>query len=162
MKTRFAAVLTVVLLIVACPLLAPAEESSWKLPNLNPFSAKGKPPTASRASGAKSAGWRMPKLWPSTPAARKPTNQPSTIQKMTTGTKQFFSKTADALNPWDDENDDRVERASGSNSAISRATKKKKEESSGSLLPASWWSSDEKDDRDKNVNDFLSRPRPGY
>jgi hypothetical protein len=163
-KTRFALPLIAVTMIVLCPLFATGEESSWKFPNLNPFASKGQPPTTSRASGAKSAAWRMPKLWPKSTPARKPTQQPSTMQKMTTGTKQFFSKTADALNPWDDANDNQVRKASGSNSAFSQATKKKKpDESSNSLLPASWWSSEDKDSgRDKDVNAFLSRPRPGY
>jgi hypothetical protein len=140
---------------------APAEESSWKLPNLNPFTSKAQPPTAARAPKSGGSSWGLPRLWPKTSAAKRPTGQPSTIGKMTTGTKQFFSKTADALNPWDDANDRPAPRASGSNSAISRATKKKKESSGSGLLPASWWSSDEDEGRDRTVNDFLSRPRPG-
>ena len=159
-NTRYLSLWIAAAIIVACADCVPAEESSWKLPNLNPFASKGQPPTAARAPKAASTGWRMPKLWPGA-SAKRPTGQPTSLQKMTTGTKQFFSKTADALNPWDDANDQPPARASGSNSAISRATKKKKESTSSGLSPASWWSSDEKDDRDKTVNDFLSRPRPG-
>jgi hypothetical protein len=151
-----------VAIAVLAPLPAFAEDNGWNLPNLNPFSSKGKPPTASRTAKSNS-GWKLPRLWPSNSNARRPTNQPGALEKMTTGTKQFFSKTADALNPWDDENDDRVHKPSGSNSAFSRTTSKKKEESSSFLSPASWWSSEEKSSgRDKTVNDFLSRPRPGY
>jgi hypothetical protein len=160
-NTRYVSLWIAVAIIVACAGHVPAEESSWKLPNLNPFASKGQPPTASRAPKSNSVGWKMPKLWPSTSAAKRPTGQPTSLQKMTSGTKQFFSKTADALNPWDDANDAPPQRASGSNSAFSRATKKKKESTSSGLSPASWWSSDEKDGRDKTVNDFLSRPRPG-
>jgi hypothetical protein len=148
-------------MIVAGAALARAEESAWKLPNLNPFASKAQPPTAARAPKAGGASWGMPRLWPKSSAAKRPTGQPTTMQKMTKGTKQFFSKTADALNPWDDEKEQPAPRASGSNSAISRATKKKKESSSSGLLPASWWSSDEDEGRDRTVNDFLSRPRPG-
>ena len=160
-NTRFVSLGIVVAIVLAGTDFALAEEGGWKLPNLNPFASKGQPPTASRASKSGGAGWRMPKLLPST-SAKRPTGQPTALQKMTSGTKQFFSKTADALNPWDDANDAQPQRASGSHSAFSRATSKKKKESDSGgsgLLPASWWSSEE-DTKDKTVNDFLSRPRP--
>lgn len=148
-----------VAIVIAGVSAAPAEESAWKLPNLNPFASKAQPPTAARAP--KSGGGSLPRIWPKSSATKRPTGQPTALDKMTRGTKQFFSKTADALNPWDDEKERSAPRASGSNSAISRATKKKTESSGSGLLPASWWSSDEKDPRDKTVNDFLARPRPG-
>jgi hypothetical protein len=163
-KTIWSLLVTVVAFLGACPLGAEAEDGSWKLPNLNPFSTKGQPPTAGRAGGAANTGLRMPSLWPKSASANKPTQQPTMLKKMTTSSKQFFAKTADAINPWDDANDNPLPNASGSRSAFSQATtRKKKEEPSRSLIPASWWSSDPPDDgRDKNVNDFLSRPRPGY
>jgi hypothetical protein len=75
---------------------------------------------------------------------------------MTAGTKTMFAKTADALNPFDDANDNKPVRATGSKNAARQASAKKKE-ASGSWLP-SLWPAEEK--QDKSVNDFLSRPRP--
>ena len=161
MNTQSLTLLIAAAILFAGISAAPAEESAWKLPNLNPFASKAQPPTAARAPKAGGSSWGLPRLWPKTSAAKRPTGQPTALDKMTRGTKQFFSKTADVLNPWDDETDQPAPRPSGSNSAISRATKKKNESSGSGLLPASWWSSDEPDGRDKTVNDFLSRPRPG-
>jgi hypothetical protein len=159
-NTRYVTLWIAIAIVIFCVDFTTAEESSWKLPNLNPFGSKGQPPTAARAPKSGGSTWKMPKLWPGS-SAKRPTGQPTMLQKATTGTKQFFSKTADALNPWDDANDQPPPRPSGSNSAFSRATKKKKESTGSGLSPASWWTSEEKDDRDKTVNDFLSRPRPG-
>jgi hypothetical protein len=139
-----------------------AADNSWKLPNLNPFASKPKPPTSGRA--ASSPGWRMPNLLPNLGPSRK-SNQPSTWQKMTSGTKNIMSKTTSALNPWDDPKTNQpAASVTGSNSLFSQATSKRppaaKDDSGGSVLPASWWSSEKKDEPPKSVNEFLARPRP--
>jgi len=155
------------LLIVAAFLLAfayPAlgDDGGWKMPNLNPFSQKTKTTTTARAGKPPTSGLHMPSLWPSTTPARSQPNQASTLQKMTTGTKTFFSKTADALNPWDKPQPAPPPKPSGSNSAFSQATAKKKDSQNTSLLPSWPWGSKKEDDRPKDVNGFLSQPRPGY
>lgn len=134
-----------------------AADGGWKMPNLNPFASKtatAAPPTS---------GWKMPKLWPKTLSApKRKKNQPSTLSKMTNGTKSLFSKTADAVNPWDDKPVP-PPKITGSNSIFTQqrqAAEKKKEPSSSSVLPASWWGSDKNDGKPKSVNDFLSQPRP--
>jgi hypothetical protein len=103
----------------------------------------------------------MPNLWPKKSAfvPKRKSSQPSTLSKMTSGTKSFFSKTADAINPWDDKPAP-PPKITGSNSIFTqqRQAAQKKEASSG-VLPASWFG-EKKDSQPKSVNDFLSQPRP--
>jgi hypothetical protein len=149
-----------VLIGAALPLVVSAADDGWKMPNLSPFSSKGKPPTAARVSNPPTSGWHMPKLWPSTAPAKRKANQPTTWNKMTGGTQKFFSKTADALNPWDDKQPKPQPKITGSNTAFTHNNKPKEPSKSGSILPTSWWKTDSKDERPKSVNDFLSQPRP--
>lgn len=149
---RLAMVLSLVFVLVLASSL-PAEESGWKMPNLNPFAAKKSSPPAS-----KSKGWGMPKLWPQS-TAKKPT-QPSTFSKMQTGTKQFFSKTADVLNPFDDANDPPKSSTSSSWNPFRSAS------TSGST-PAKksswmWGAEEEEPSGPRTVNEFLAQPKPSY
>ncbi len=139
------------------PLVAAAEEGSgWKLPNLNPFSRKGAPPTSARISDD---GWRLPGSGAKS-AQAKPKG-PSVWQRMTTGTKTMLSKTADALNPFDDASDNQPVRVTGSRNAFRQAAAKKNAKT-GSFLPSLWSWGQEEDDRPKDVNSFLSQPRPEF
>ena len=164
MKTSSGACLLIVaafLLAFAYPALG--DDGGWKMPNLNPFSQKTKTTTTAWTGKPPTSGWHMPKLWPSTTTAQTKPNQPSTMQKMGTGTKNFFSKTADALNPWDNAQPAAPPpKPSGSNSAFSQATAKKKDTQSTSLLPSWPWGAKAEDKKDNDVNAFLARPRPGY
>ncbi len=161
MRRSMLSCLVVALLAAGLALPAFGEESSWKMPNLNPFSSKGK---SASTSSAPTSGWKMPKMWPSkssNAAARpkpRPANQPSTLTKMSNGTQQFFSKTADALTPWDNKPAAPAGNVSGSNSFFSQSTAKAKK--SDGVAPASWWSSEKKSESPKTVGDFLSQPRP--
>ena len=103
MRTLICITGAICLLGLALPVAGRGEEGGWKMPNLNPFSSKSKPQTAARAASPPTSGWKMPKLWPAPTAAtpRKKPSQPSAWSKMTSGTKNFFAKTADALTPWD-------------------------------------------------------------
>ena len=84
--------------------------------------------------------------------------EPSTWSQMTSGTQQFFSKTADTLTPWDNKKPAPPRTITGSNSIFTH-NKPKDKESSG-VAPASWWSTDKSDSSPKSVNEFLSQPRP--
>ena len=158
-------VVAAVVVGLSLPLVVRGDEGGgWKMPNLNPFSRKGAPPTSARITDDTS--WKMPNLLPTTTTkttapksySNKPKAQaPSTWQKMTTGTKTVFAKTADALNPFDDANDNKPVRVTGSKNAFRQASAKKKAESS-SWLPSLWKPQEEK--RPTSVNDFLSQPRP--
>ncbi|HEY2411037.1 MAG TPA: hypothetical protein VGI40_02270 [Pirellulaceae bacterium] len=155
------------LLAMFSPLSVVGEDSSWKMPNLNPFASK--PTTSSRARSAPTSGWHMPKLWQTTtrPARPKikPTNQPSTWSQMSKGTQQLLSKTADTLTPWDNKKAAPPPKITGSNSIFTQqskpADKKSTTKDSSGIAPASWWSSEkDKSDAPKSVNEFLSQPRP--
>src|SRR5262249_47242467 len=133
-----------VLLAVLCPSSASGEDSSWKMPNLNPFASKSKP-SSRRPSSAPTSGWHMPKLLQTTKTPvrhkTKAASQPSTWSQMTTGTQQFFAKTADTLTPWDNKKPAPPPKITGSNSIFTQQSKPKDKES-GSIAPASWWSSE--------------------
>src|SRR5262245_45692854 len=126
MKTKLSLALTVCVMCLVLSALAQGEEGGWKMPNLNPFSRKGAPPTAARISD-QDEGWKMPKLWPTSGAKKTAakTKSPSTWQKMTTGTKSFMAKTADALNPFDDAQDKGPVRITGSKNTVRRPGAKK-------------------------------------
>ena len=151
-----------VALTAALPLAASGADGSW-MPNLNPFGGKGKSTPRGHTSNAATSGWKVPKLWPSTggTAASRPkprgASQPTTWSRMTSGTQQFFSKTADTLTPWDNKKPAPSPTITGSNSFFTH--NKPKDKKSGDIAPASWWST-EKNDAPKSVNEFLSRPRP--
>jgi hypothetical protein len=129
------------------------------MPNLNPFGKKNGPPTSS------GGGWKMPSLWPqmSPTSAPKQTTSPSAWQRMQTGTRNFWSKTADAINPFDDANDNLQQPdPTGRNSAFRQATMSKgANQKSKSFLP-SWSGQDKADNKPKTVQDFLAQPRPGF
>jgi hypothetical protein len=161
-----------VVVLVTASAFAAADDGGWKLPNLNPFTQKGKPPTSSRAASKKNSAWQWPKLWSTqTTTAKTKSKQPSAVQKMTNGTKQLFSKTADALNPWDDAADKQAAPTAptGLNTRFSQASAKKSTDSPSntSLIPSWPWGdkakaksdSNANDGRPKTVNDFLSQPR---
>src|SRR5947199_7199671 len=107
----------IILVIAAAPLRASADDGAWKIPNLNPFSSSGQAPTSSRAAQPPTSGWKMPKL--GSPTAAQPkrrANQPTSWNRATSGTQNLFSKTADALNPWDKKQPAPPPKLSGSNS----------------------------------------------
>src|SRR4051794_34657832 len=79
-----------------------ADDGGWKMPNLNPFSSSSHAPTSSGAGQPPTSGWKAPKLWSQTPAqSKRAATKPATHNRAKSGTQNIFSKTADALNPWD-------------------------------------------------------------
>jgi hypothetical protein len=162
MKTSLYVLVVSTLFTTVVP-AASGDDGGWKLPSLNPFSGKAKPPATQRAANPATSGWKMPNLWPQTAAKpKKRSNQPSTWSRMTRGTSSFLSKTADVLTPWDiDKPTSPPPKLTGSNSIFTQsgATKGNSQKSS-SVAPASWWGADKVDQPDRSVNDFLSRPRP--
>lgn len=159
MRTTRVLIIVALAAPLALPLAARSEEGGWKLPNLNPFSRPAGPPTSARTSSG--SGLKMPSLWTKSGSktAAKPKG-PSTWQKMTNGTKSVVSKTADALNPFDDAND-KVQQptlVTGSKNKFRQASAQKKSES-GSLWPSWLGGGQEEPARPKTVNDFLNQPR---
>lgn len=154
MSLKFALVIGLVAASWSSPLHA--EESGWKLPNLNPFAAKKPAPTSKNNSG-----WSMPSLWPK--STSKKSSQPSTWSKMQSGTKQFFSKTADVLNPFDDAKD--PPKSSGSSSGMWNPFQSASNSSGTPAKKSSWsWGAaeEEKPSGPRTVNEFLAQPKPAY
>lgn len=156
--TPFVGLAMLVMCLLTCVPLG-AEESGWKMPNLNPFAAKKSAPAS------KSKGWSMPKLWPSSTATRKP-SQPSTLSKMTTGTKQFFSKTADVLNPFDDANDPPKSSGGSSWNPFRNASSSQSSGAGSARMPNWSWNQDSSEDSapqgPRTVNEFLAQPKPNF
>lgn len=112
--------LTILVLFVVSVINASihAAESSWKLPNLNPFAKKSTSETSYSVSDQPKSGWQMPKLpkvnlpkvnlkppkinlvpkWAQRKTIKpsQPTG-PSTWDKLTDGTKNFLGKTKETL-----------------------------------------------------------------
>jgi hypothetical protein len=144
---------------------APAMAEGWGMPKLNPFAKQKNARATASVSDAPVSGWKWPKLWPSKAAGMQPRTSrpaaPSTWQKMTAGTKSAMSKTADALNPFDDANDNQPRPGiTGSNTVFSQASKNK--ESKGRSFLPSWPWGKEESSKPKDVNSFLSQPRPDF
>jgi hypothetical protein len=123
-------------LLMVCAATPVGAESSWKMPNLNPFAKDSTKPTTTK----KSSGFTMPNLIPSWgKPSKRPSSEPSTWTKFNTGTKQFFAKTKDVLTPWDD----------------SPATKKEKKS-----FFTGWLTEKEEVQKPRSVSEFLAQPRP--
>lgn len=165
MKTSYVVAAFSWMMLLIVPALAVAEEGGWSMPNLNPFAKKGRSRASASVSDAPTSGWKWPKLWPSS-APKMPgmsrsarSSEPSTWQKMTTGTKNAMSKTADMLNPFDNADDNKQAPITGSNSVFSQASKNKKSKAK-SFLPSWSWGGEE--EKDETVNQFLARPKPDF
>ncbi len=163
-------------LMCACLFAAStAVADGWEFPSLNPFKTEKRevsaytPPRDSAEpleADKEESGFRLPKFkMPSFGFGAKPPGQPSTMEKLGRGTKNFFSKTADVLTPWD--NDDKptsrtTRSATGVRRKYSGSTGEFKAEKK-SFVP-SWFfgGDDEEEDTPRTVNSFIAQPRPKF
>lgn len=146
---------------------AVAAEGSWSWPFWNPFKSeksKSKKVTASVTDQNRSS-FQLPKLpelpKPSLPsfttkrtsAARRsaPSHSPSMWDKMTQGTKDFFSKTYDVLTPWDNH------KSAPAKPPTQLGGTSRPSKSKGSSW-FSWPKSDEPKEP-RTVNEFIAQPR---
>ncbi len=120
----------------------------WSMSSLNPFK---KASTDKRARGnLTDAGKSGSFLSASRPSTRSYTTrqkeEPSTFEKMSQGTKSFFTKTKDTLTPW-------------SKSSSKKKPSAPKSPSKKSFL-SSWWPKKKEPPKPKTVGDFLAQDRP--
>lgn len=98
------------------------------------------------------------------PASPRLSDEPSTWQKFSSGTKDLFSKTKQTLLPWNDEESageaGRRTPPPKRAPAKSSARAKSKPASTEKKGLFSWFSRQEEPKKNETVNDFLSRPRP--
>lgn len=147
---------------------ATAADSWW-----NPFGSSSSSTAPRRSSSAQVSGSKsssssssFPRLpMPSLPVggltggstARKPASkEPSTLDKLNSGTKAFFSKTADFLTPWDNDPSPTRRSATGSRTAKSNSSSRNSQEKG----MFSWLYRKEEEQEIKTANDFLKLPRP--
>ncbi len=165
MNIRFSLswVALIVLLGTMEPALAAEKGSGWSI--WNPFKSdksSKKKVTASVTDQPHPSGFELPKL-PSLPklslpsmtsrssTARQPavSSGPSTWDKITKSTKQFFSKAYDVLTPWDNKPDAPVKPPVHGSSHT------------GTTGMSSWlpWSKKPSSQGPKTVNEFIAQPR---
>lgn len=155
MKGAWKLALVVLMTLGAAPAV---RGEGWKMPSLNPFKKRDSHPAHLRITDEPKSAWWKPKL-PSFSSGkpRGGSSQPSTWSKMTRTTKNAWSKTTDALNPFDDE-PEKPRSVTGYNTAFTQASSRKKEEKKSSWWPS--WGAKEEPQRSKTVQDFLSQERP--
>ncbi|MFI4874686.1 MAG: hypothetical protein ACIALR_05090 [Blastopirellula sp. JB062] len=99
------------------------------------------------------AEWGFYNPFASTSAKKTAKKEPSTLSKMNESTQEFFSKTADFLNPFDDD------KAKPKRKVIPSLKKPKKESDK------SWWSSlfgPSEPEPPETVDQFMSLERPRF
>ena len=104
---------------------------------------------------AAQAEWYNPLSWvSSSSSSKKKSKEPSTLQKINSGTKDFFYKSADFLNPFDDADDNKKKKRYGYRSRSS-----KQEETS---WLGSWFAPEPEPGPPETVSDFLDLPRAKF
>ncbi len=163
--------------------VAASAEDDWKMPRILPFPSKHAkpprpyaPPKTRTPSMIRPVSALVPDLLVFPP--RDP-NEPSTLAKLTEGTKKlhrqtsqtisrgakkvsddtkaFFIKTKEILDPWPDSSTTSSRRRSGNRGSSSSAA------GGGLLALPKWWSSDDQHERAQPItmSDWLGQPRPG-
>ena len=123
----------------------------WKMPSLNPFKKASSGSDRAKASiSDKSKSSGLPKLsLPSWGSESSKPKGPSTMQKINSGTKSFFSKTKDVLMPWN---------TSSKKTSSSRSSKPKKKSILTSWIPTKKPPKKER----MTVSDFIGQDRPDF
>ena len=142
--------------------------SGWKMPNLNPFANKTN--TAPANNGGRSTISKVVDPFGLIPGTggktsqasfgRQVPQQPSTLQKMTTGTKKVASQTADFLNPFNDGQPKPTQQNyTGANSAFNQqANRGRGQDEKKSWFPG--WGAPQAEKGPTSVNSFLNQPKP--
>lgn len=104
------------------------------------------------------AEWYNPLSWGGSSAPAKKPAGPSTLQKINTGTKDFFYKSADFLNPFDDAEDEKPTKRTTYRGGYHSASKKKQESSSW----FSWFAPEPEPAPPQTVSEFLDLPRSKF
>lgn len=142
--------------VIVAAVNLPAAAEGWPALTLNPFKSSDQPSKSNSGSNP----LRLPDLTGRSSKKTVKTKEPSTWQKLSTGTKKALTKTKETLLPWtkkEDPNQSILERYTVNDLDYSPQPKKPK------TGLASWLSSDdeeEDDGRPKTVTDFLKQPRP--
>jgi hypothetical protein len=152
---RLVAILFPLIALLIVPAWASAE--GWSMPNLNPWSKK-------KSKGMSDNDWAFTGQKPKTKFGQK---QPSTWDKVSSGTAKTWDTTTDYINPW--KKDKKPVRNTGARRPVNMPPKQASK--STWYNPASWWGSEKKpapapartaDRPAKSVSEFLNQPRVPY
>jgi len=102
------------------------------------------------------AEWYNPMSW--TTSSNKSRGKQSTFSKVAGGTKDFFNKTADYLNPFNDANDKPKKKTRFGGSTFRSS---KTEDTSSSWDIGSWFTTEEPRTAE-TVSDFMDMDRPNF
>ena len=149
---RFWAIVFPLCLILVLPALAAAADG-WSWPNLNPFAKK-------ESARASDSGFSLNGRKPSSSYASARKTEPSTWQKVSTGTANTWKKTTSALTPWKNDSPPppKPSGSRGYKSSIKSAPPSK----TTWYNPTTWFAGEEKKPESKgpgSVTDFISQPR---
>jgi hypothetical protein len=167
MRTRCWSWASAALVLLATSLSVLADEGGSNWSWWNPFTSQksGSKKVSASVSDGKTSGQSSLKL-PSLPKMSLPTMstgrtsvarrspagaQPSTWDKMTRSTKEFFSKTYDLLTPWDNHKSSPPKPPTHSGTGRGPSSNK-----SSSWWP---WSKTEESKEPQTVNEFIAQPR---
>jgi hypothetical protein len=143
-----------------------AEEKTWKLPKLNPFSKKGSGRATARIADESPGRFSLPKLslpkvnlWPKRSAApARKSGGPSALTKLNRSSKQLLAKTKRAVTPWT-WSSDRKKKPTSSSARVARA---RGDAPTGSRQPfySGLFARKPEPKKIESVNDWLALPRP--
>jgi hypothetical protein len=129
-------------------------ESSWNLPNLNPFSKSSAKSESKKDSGFfKLPDWN----WFGKEGKKETRKQePSAWDRVTSSTKRFFAKSKEALTPG------KSGKKRGGYSSVRERYNVTDQNDSGESKSffSSWFSKDEEPEQPRTVSEFLAQPRP--
>lgn len=152
-----------ILAVTTSTVHAQAPTSGWRMPNLNPFAKSTGPGGRSTAAKVLDPFGLIPGTGGrASNASFGQQQQPSTWQKVTSGTKKAASQTADFLNPFNDAKPEpRNENLTGSNSVFNQQANRRK--NAGAQEKKSWlpgFGAPQAEEKPNSVNGFLAQPRP--
>lgn len=142
----------VVAMMLSAPALAAESSSgSW----WNPLNIGGKSTSSSsKSSGSRDSGT---KASPGSVARSKKPKEPSTWDKVSTGTKSFFN----SLNPWaSDPKDSAHSKGSSASRKTNVSSTKSRGKNTEKSAFSSWLNPEPEEQKIDSVNDFLKLPTP--
>ncbi len=134
-------------LLVTSSVLA---SDGWSVSKLVPFQKSSSSSGARATVSDTNSSWLHLPTWGQKPASKSQSREPSTLDKLSQGTKKTWDKTVDLLTPWD-------------NQPKKSSAKSSKKSSKKSSWYSSWIPQKKSKPKEaRTVKDFLGQPRPEF
>lgn len=145
MKFQFALTLMTGMALALTAENSSGQESSWKLPKLNPFKWNSATTKATADSSGKFSLPRLPRSF----------SKPPNANRLVKGPRRLLTKTKDLMTPWNKTSfaDSRLRSAAGV-----RTSRKK----SDRWNPLAWFRRQETKPAPITAHDFIARQAPGF